>query len=224
MFRKMLCILAVLIAFCGGVATYEVKPVQAADFSLAYDIDARTSYSAPDEYNVAKVKMVKPDYVEEYYIQFCKDWFIVRAVECQNIAHMEEMFEELYARQYYGPNPRVTAVRDALLAKGLFSEALANGYKDIKVKDESFAVQYIEQFIKISRNLGAKMQKSGAVSCVDRIVDKNNIIWYSVDVMQHPHDGNGVLGKFQVSQYGEICWYDPQTCDYYNVDDQFVIE
>ena len=212
--------LGMFVGFWGA----EVKPVQAADFNLSYNIDTKTSYSAPDAYNVAKVKMVKPNYVEEYYIQFCKDWFIVRGVECENIAHLEEMFDELYARQYYGPNPRVTSVRNALLEQGLFSAPLANSYKENKINDEIKAVEYIEQFIKISQQIGPKLARHGAVKCVDKITDADNVTYYYVNVMQPSNAGPGVLGKFQINQYGEIYYFDTDSQDYYNVDNQFVIE
>ena len=224
MLKKLLCTLVLALSLLGLASGIEVKPVWAADFSYSYAVDEKTSYSAPDEYNVAKVKMVKPNYVEEYYIQFCKDWFIVRGVECENIAHMEEMFEELYARQYYGPNPRVTSVRNALLAKGLFSVPLANSYKENKINDEIKAVEYVEQFIKVSKQIGPKLERHGAVSCVDKITDVDNVTYYFVEVMQPSNVGGGLLAKFQINQYGEIFYFDNGSQDYYSVDDQFVIE
>jgi len=224
MLKKLLCSLCLMAACLAGFTASPITSAYAADFSLVYNIDERTSYSAPDENNVVKVRMVKPNYVEDYWIQYYKDWFVVRSVECQHIGHMEEMFEELYARQYYGPNPRVTSVRNALLAQGAFKQPLANGYKDTKVGSEQMAEQYIIQFINIAKAVGSNMQKHGPIVVEKKITDMDNVTYYYVNVMEHPSDGNGILGRFQINQYGEIFYYVINKEDYINVDYLFVIE
>lgn len=224
MLKKLVCGFCLVIACLVGFSAFEENPVYAADFNLVYNIDEKTSYSAPDENNVVKVQMVKPNYVEEYWIQYYKDWFVVRNVSCEHICHMEELFEELYARQYYGPNPRVTSVRNALLAKGAFKQPLANSYKDMKVSTEDTATIYITQFLEVSKELGNRIKKYGPIVVEKKISDMDGVAYYYVNVMQHPSDGNGILAKFQINQFGEIFYFDTSKEDYINVDDQFVIE
>lgn len=223
MLKKILCTVGILLALLGGVSNINSQSAFASEFVLSYNIDEKTSYSAPDEYNVARVRMVKTNYVEEYWIQFYKDWFVVRDVYCQHIGHMEELFDELYARQAYAPNPRVTSVRNALLSKGLL-KPLANKYYDTKVSKEQTAVQYVTQFINVSKQIGPSLLKRGPIECYKKITDMDNVTYYYVDVACHPSEGNGELAKFQVNQYGEIFYYVVSKSDYINVDYQFTIE
>lgn len=215
-----------IVRLCACLALFVVSfvapmsnTVYAADFELTYSVDERTSYSAANPDNVVKVKMIKPNYVEEYWIQYFKDWFVVRDVFCENIGHMEAMRDELYARQAYEPNPRVTSVKNALLAKGAFQQPLNHSYLDTKVADEQFAVQYIEQFIKIAK---PELLKNGGVVVDNKITDGDNVTYYYVNVLEY--GTKAVRDKFQINQYGEIFYFEPKQQDYLNVDNLFVIK
>lgn len=103
-------------------------------------IDEKTGYTSANDENIALVKMVKPNYTEEYEIQFFRDYFVVLWVAADDAARTQALQAEVGVKQEYGPNPRVNSVKNALENNNMFPKTLANAYvKPAFIPDEKAA-------------------------------------------------------------------------------------
>ncbi len=123
-------------------------------------IDEKTSYGDANDVNIALVKMVKPNYTEEYEIQFFKDYFVVVWVTADDASRRQALQAEVGLKQEYGPNPRVNAVKNGLENEDLFQQPLANRYvKPAYIADENAARALLTKAVMHTRpDLGSNWQ------------------------------------------------------------------
>ncbi len=112
------------------------------------NLDAKTAYTSANDENIALVKMIKPNYTEEYEIQFFRDFFVVVWVSADVEARSQALQSEVGVKQEYGPNPRVNSVKNALDNNNLFQRALANDYvKPTFLPDKAAARKLLNRVI-----------------------------------------------------------------------------
>lgn len=122
------------------------------------NLDAKTAYTSANDENIALVKMIKPNYTEEYEIQFFRDFFVVVWVSANVESRSQALQSEVGVKQEYGPNPRVNSVKNALANNNLFQKSLANDYvKPAFLPDEAAARKLLNRVVNTtSPELGNK--------------------------------------------------------------------
>lgn len=142
--KKLLSLLVTAFVLC--LATPQVFAEPGSPI-YSYSIDAQTSYGTGNRDNIAPVKMIKPGRMEEYEIQFFKDYFVVIFAASDNPVQHAQLQKEVGVKQKYGPNPRVNAVLTALLQKNGLPRDLANEYQPFIINNESEAGKLLYQFM-----------------------------------------------------------------------------
>ncbi len=116
------------------------------------NLDNNTAYTSANDENIALVKMIKPNYTEEYEIQFFRDFFVVVWVSADVESRSQALQSEVGVKQEYGPNPRVNSVKKALDANNLFQRSLANDYvKPTFLPDEAAVKKLLKRVINTTR-------------------------------------------------------------------------
>lgn len=138
---KLIFMLVLVLSFAVSAFAESGAPI------YSYRLDDKTFYGITHDANIGMLKMVKPDYTEEYKIQYFKDYFVVLSVSSDDEERHKSLQGEIGIKQEYGDNPRVNAVKDALERKNGFIRELANEYKPYQIKDAVIARKYVDKFI-----------------------------------------------------------------------------